>query len=207
MSDIHTADEFFCPGNGGRIADREPETPAPDVATDLALVLNGVLESHEVMGDLIADSANGDKRKVFPQGHLSGCSSFHLHSQGIEQDPELERYSRQMLFEPIGPEGQGKLLGSRVVLIGCGGLGSVVANTLVRAGVGFMRIIDRDYLELNNLQRQVLFDEDDVAANLPKAEAARRKLQRINSSITVEAAVTDVNHRNIEQLGEDADLG
>ena len=124
----------------------------------------------------------------------------------IEQDPELGRYSRQVVFAPIGPEGQRRLLKSRVTLIGCGGLGSSSANMLARAGVGFLRIVDRDFIELNNLQRQVLFTEDDIAANLPKAEAARRKLQRINSTIRVEAVVADVNHRNVEQLCEGADL-
>src|SRR5688572_21956382 len=127
-------------------------------------------------------------------------------AQKIEQDPALARYSRQMLFDPVGEEGQRKLLASRVTVIGCGALGTVLANTLGRAGVGFLRLVDRDFIELNNLQRQVLFNEDDIAANLPKAEAAKRKLQRINSSIHVEAVVTDVNHRNIEQLAEGADL-
>ena len=124
----------------------------------------------------------------------------------IEQDQELARYSRQILFQPIGQEGQRKLLASRVTLIGCGALGSVLANTLVRAGVGFLRIVDRDYLELNNLQRQTLFTEDDIAANLPKAEAARRRLERINSSVTIEAVVTDATHRNIEHLCKEAHL-
>jgi len=127
-------------------------------------------------------------------------------AQKIEQDPALARYSRQMLFDPVGEEGQRKLLASRVTLIGCGALGTVLANTLARAGVGFLRVVDRDFIELNNLQRQVLFNEDDIAANLPKAEAARRKLQRINSTIEVEAVVTDVNHRNIEQLADGAHL-
>jgi len=127
-------------------------------------------------------------------------------AQKIDQDPQLARYSRQMLFEPIGEDGQRKLLDSRVTLIGCGALGTVLANTLARAGVGFLRVVDRDFIELNNLQRQVLFNEDDIAANLPKAEAARRKLQRINSTIEIEAVVTDVNHRNIEQLADGAHL-
>ncbi len=127
-------------------------------------------------------------------------------TQPIEPDADLTRYSRQMLFEPIGEAGQRKLLASRVALIGCGGLGSALANILVRAGVGLLRIVDRDYIELHNLQRQTLFDEDDIAANLPKAEAARRKLQRINSNVTIEAVVTDASHRNIEQLADGADL-
>lgn len=124
----------------------------------------------------------------------------------MEQDPELARYSRQMLFERLGEDGQRRLLGSRVTLIGCGALGSVLATVLVRAGVGFLRIVDRDFIELNNLQRQVLFDEDDIAAHLPKAEAARRKLQRVNSRVTIEAVVADVTGRNIELLAEGADL-
>ena len=124
----------------------------------------------------------------------------------IEQDSELARYSRQILFAPMGEEGQRKLMGSRVVLIGCGALGTVLADTLVRAGVGHLRICDRDFIELNNLQRQVLFDEEDVAANLPKAEAAKRKLGRINSTVEVEAVVTDVNYRNIASLCNGADL-
>lgn len=117
-----------------------------------------------------------------------------------------QRYSRQVLFEPIGLEGQRRLLASRVTLVGCGALGTVLANTLVRAGVGFLRIVDRDFVELDNLQRQVLFDEADLAAGLPKAEAARRALARINSEVTVEAVVADANPSNIEALCADAQL-
>ena len=115
-------------------------------------------------------------------------------------DPALARYSRQVLFEKVGVEGQRRLLASRVTLIGCGALGSALANTLVRAGVGLLRICDRDFIERDNLQRQVLFDEEDIAANLPKAEAAAAKLSRINSEVTVEPIVVDVNHTNIERL-------
>ena len=124
----------------------------------------------------------------------------------LEADPALARYSRQMLFEPVGEEGQRKLLDARVVVVGCGALGTVLANTLARAGVGYLRIVDRDFIELNNLQRQVLFDEDDIAANLPKAEAAKRKLQRMNSQIEIEAVIRDVNHRNVEELCDGTDL-
>src|SRR5438045_9385306 len=85
-----------------------------------------------------------------------------------------ERYSRQVRFSGIGEDGQRRLLNSRVTLVGCGALGTVLANSLVRSGVGHLRLIDRDFIETNNLQRQILFDEDDVAANLPKAEAAAR---------------------------------
>lgn len=120
-------------------------------------------------------------------------------------DP-LARYSRQVLFGHIGEEGQKKLLDSRVTLVGCGALGTVLANTLVRAGVGHLRLCDRDFIEQNNLQRQVLFDEDDIAAQLPKAEAAARKLRRINPDVTIEADVTDVNRDNVESLTADADL-
>ncbi len=117
-----------------------------------------------------------------------------------------DRYSRQMLFEPIGVEGQRKLASARVLMIGCGALGTNVVQTLVRAGVGYVRICDRDYIERNNLQRQQLFDEDDLAQNFPKAVAATRKLRLINSTVTIESEVVDVNHRNIERLSEGADL-
>ncbi len=117
-----------------------------------------------------------------------------------------DRYSRQILFEPIGAEGQAKLAAGRVLLVGCGALGTVLASTLARAGVGHLRICDRDYIELNNLQRQVLFDEDDIAQNVPKAIAAANKLSRVNSSITVEPVVTDVNFKNIAHLAEGCDV-
>src|SRR5690349_1402650 len=118
----------------------------------------------------------------------------------------LERYSRQMRFYGIGEAGQRRLLNSRVTLCGCGALGTVLANALVRAGVGYLRLIDRDFIETNNLQRQVLFDEQDVAANLPKAEAAARKLAVINSAVKVEPVVTDIDRTNIVELTKDADL-
>jgi adenylyltransferase/sulfurtransferase len=111
-----------------------------------------------------------------------------------------------MRFPGLGKAGQEKLLASRVTLCGCGALGTVLANTLVRAGVGFVRVIDRDFVEPSNLQRQVLFDESDVAGNLPKAEAAAVKLRQINSSVTVEPIVADINRTNIEDFCEGADL-
>lgn len=119
---------------------------------------------------------------------------------------DLSRYSRQILFGPLGREGQERLSAARAVLVGCGALGSVLANTLVRAGVGHLRIIDRDLVEMHNLHRQMLFDEEDVRSDLPKAEAACRKLRRINSEVTVEPIVDDVNHRNIDELTEGAAL-
>src|SRR5947199_8122200 len=121
-------------------------------------------------------------------------------------DTNLERYSRQMRFYGVGEAGQRKLLASHVTLCGCGALGTVLANALVRGGVGHLRLVDRDFIETNNLQRQVLFDEHDVAENIPKAEAAARKLSAINSSVHVEPVVTDIDHTNILELVEDADL-
>src|SRR5947208_9554751 len=120
--------------------------------------------------------------------------------------PSLERYSRQMRFYGLAEAGQRKLVDARVTLCGCGALGTVLANALVRAGVGHLRLIDRDFIETNNLQRQILFDEADVAANLPKAEAAARKLRVINSGVTVEPIVTDVDRTNILDLVRDADV-
>ena len=121
-------------------------------------------------------------------------------------DESLERYSRQMRFPGVGEDGQRRLLNSHVTLCGCGALGTVLANALVRAGVGHLRLVDRDFIETNNLQRQVLFDEHDVAENLPKAEAAARKLGAINSSVYVEPVVTDIDRTNILSLVQDADL-
>jgi molybdopterin/thiamine biosynthesis adenylyltransferase len=121
-------------------------------------------------------------------------------------DPSLERYSRQMRFYGMTEAGQRRLLEARVTLCGCGALGTVLANALVRAGVGHLRLIDRDFIETSNLQRQVLFDEHDVAENLPKAEAAARKLGAINSSVHVYPVVTDIDRTNILDLVGDADL-
>ncbi|MFJ7728077.1 ThiF family adenylyltransferase [Neobacillus sp. NPDC097160] len=112
----------------------------------------------------------------------------------------LERYSRQVLFQAIGEEGQRKLLKSRVAIIGAGALGTVIANHLVRSGVGFIRLIDRDLVELSNLQRQTLFDEEDAKLNLPKAVAAQNRLSKINSTVAVEAVIADLNLENAEEL-------
>src|SRR5438445_528782 len=124
----------------------------------------------------------------------------------MTKEVSLDRYSRQMRFYGIGEEGQRRLLDSHVTLCGCGALGTVLANVLVRAGVGHLRLVDLDFIETNNLQRQVLFDEHDVAENLPKAEAAARKLAAINSSAYVEPVVTDIDRTNIIELVRDADL-
>lgn len=118
----------------------------------------------------------------------------------------LDRYARQMRYPPIGEDGQRRLLASRALVCGCGALGSVIANTLARAGVGKLRIVDRDYLELNNLQRQVLYDEADVASALPKAIAAADKLRQINSTIEIEPIVADVSAGNILSLAEGCDI-
>jgi molybdopterin/thiamine biosynthesis adenylyltransferase len=126
-------------------------------------------------------------------------------SEFAASDP-LERYSRQIRFPALGEEGQRRLMASRVTLCGCGALGTVIANHLVRAGVGRVRIVDRDFIETSNLQRQILFDEEDVADNLPKSEAATSKLRKINSQVTIEAVVTDIDHTNILDLVSDADL-
>jgi molybdopterin/thiamine biosynthesis adenylyltransferase len=107
-----------------------------------------------------------------------------------------ERYSRQILFEGIGEEGQEKLLSSSAVLVGCGALGTVAANLLVRAGVGRLCVIDRDFVETSNLQRQSLFDESDARQALPKAIAAEQRLRAINSGVRVEGIVADLTPDN-----------
>lgn len=116
------------------------------------------------------------------------------------------RYSRQERFGPIGKTGQEKLGAARVAIVGCGALGSVLAESMVRAGAGQVILIDRDFIELSNLQRQFLYDESDIEAGLPKAEAAARKLRVINSQVRIEPFITDANHESIEMLTDGADL-
>jgi molybdopterin/thiamine biosynthesis adenylyltransferase len=118
----------------------------------------------------------------------------------------LEKYSRQILFEGIGLGGQERLLGSSAVIAGCGAIGAATANLLVRAGVGRIRIVDRDFVEPSNLQRQTLFDESDAREALPKAVAAERKLRAINSSVSVEGVIADINPGNVEELFKDFDV-
>ncbi len=118
----------------------------------------------------------------------------------------IDRYSRQTIFSAIGSRGQRRISHSCVVIIGCGALGTVIANSLVRAGVGRVRIVDRDFIEYHNLQRQVLFNEDDIREGLPKAIAAERYLKKVNSSIEIEGIVADVNYTNIEKLISGADV-
>src|SRR4051812_42926023 len=112
----------------------------------------------------------------------------------------IDRYHRQILLPELGATGQAKLSAARVLLVGCGALGGVIAEQLVRAGVGFLRLVDRDIVELTNLQRQVLFDEADARDGVPKAIAAAKRLSAINSTVQVEPHVADVNPDNIESL-------
>jgi molybdopterin-synthase adenylyltransferase len=121
----------------------------------------------------------------------------------LERVPELEpRYSRQVLFPGIGAEGQRRLAASRVAIVGCGATGSALASLLGRAGVGTIRIIDRDYVEPSNLQRQSLFDETDAAESLPKAIAAARRIAAFNSQIAIEPRIADLTPANIALLLE-----
>lgn len=121
-------------------------------------------------------------------------------------DSLLEKYSRQVLFAGLGPEGQRRLLASRATIVGCGAIGAAGANLLVRAGVGSITIIDRDFVEPSNLQRQTLFDESDARNALPKAVAAEQKLRSINSGVAVEGVVADLSPRNAEVLLSGCDL-
>jgi molybdopterin-synthase adenylyltransferase len=116
------------------------------------------------------------------------------------------RYSRQVRFAPVGEAGQARIRSATVAIVGCGALGTVQAETMARAGVGRLRIIDRDFVEWSNLQRQFLFEESDAAEALPKAVAAARRLARVNSEVTVESMVADLTAANVDDLFEDVDL-
>jgi len=124
----------------------------------------------------------------------------------METRMQLDRYVRQTVFPGVGEAGQRKLISSSAAVIGCGGLGTHIADNLVRAGVGRVRLVDRDCVELNNLQRQILFDEEDVAAGLPKAEAAARKLRTVNSQVQIEPLVVDVGPDTVERIVGDVDV-
>lgn len=119
---------------------------------------------------------------------------------------DAERYSRQVLFPGIGAAGQQHLAASHVAIVGCGAMGAASSSLLARAGVGTITIVDRDFVEPSNLQRQVLFDEDDARQSLPKAEAARRHIARFNAGITVRAHIADLVPRNIADLLGPADI-
>jgi adenylyltransferase/sulfurtransferase len=118
----------------------------------------------------------------------------------------LFRYNRQMLLEDLGEQGQRKLLAARAVVAGCGGLGTCIANTLARMGVGYLKIIDRDKVSLDNLHRQILYDESDVKRGLPKVTIAAKKLGKANSQVAIEPAAVDINADNVESLIAGADL-
>ena len=117
-----------------------------------------------------------------------------------------DRYNRQVLLRDIGETGQQRLLESTVLLLGCGALGNVVADLLSRAGIGHLVIVDRDIVEESNLQRQLLFDERDVAEGMPKAEAAKRRIGEINSDVRVTAIVDNIDHTNIARYADGVDL-
>ena len=117
-----------------------------------------------------------------------------------------ERYSRQILFEPIGEEGQKRIRSASVCIVGCGALGSFAAEALARAGIGRLRLIDRDYVDFSNLQRQWLFDENDASDEVPKATAAARRLKTINSEVVIEPFVNDLTPSNAEELAGDCNV-
>jgi molybdopterin/thiamine biosynthesis adenylyltransferase len=120
--------------------------------------------------------------------------------------PAESRYSRQIRFAPLGEEGQARIRAARVAIVGCGALGTVQAEAIARAGVGRLRLIDRDFVEWSNLQRQFLFDEADAAEALPKAVAAARRLARVNSDVAFEPMVADLTPANAQELFEEIDL-
>ena len=112
----------------------------------------------------------------------------------------LDRYQKQVLFQPVGREGQMRVSESTVAVIGVGALGTVIAGNLCRAGVGHLRLVDRDFVELSNLQRQILFDEEDARQRMPKAVAAANRLRAINSDVLLEPLIEDVTADNIERV-------
>jgi molybdopterin-synthase adenylyltransferase len=124
----------------------------------------------------------------------------------LKTNPNWERYSRQILFAGMGEEGQRQLLESSAVVVGCGAIGASTAQLLARAGVGQLRVIDRDFVEPSNLQRQALFDEEDAREAWPKAAAAERKLRLLNSEIQIEGVVGDLTARNVDELLGGSDL-
>ena len=132
--------------------------------------------------------------KALPSGSL--MTADHPNSD----PPNYERYSRQVLFAPIGPKGQERIRQAKVAVVGCGAIGASTCALLARAGIGTLRIIDRDYVETSNLQRQLLFDEEDARQSLPKAEAAARKLAAINAEVGVEPHVKDLTTQTVSLL-------
>lgn len=124
----------------------------------------------------------------------------------LDFQPSTDRYCRQILFAEVGAEGQRRLGESRALIIGCGALGSAQAESLARAGVGKLRVVDRDFVEFSNLQRQTMFTEADAKDRLPKVIACASHLREINSEVGVEPEIADVNHSNIERIIEDCDV-
>ena len=135
-----------------------------------------------------------------PSDESTDSASSTTRLDNAEAIPDEERYSRQILFPGIGARGQRRLAAAHVAIIGCGAMGTASASLLARAGIGAITIIDRDFVEPSNLQRQVLFDEDDARLSLPKAEAARRHMLQFNSGVTVHAHIADLVPANIEEL-------
>lgn len=130
-----------------------------------------------------------------------------MNRKGAVASPmQSDRYSRQARFAGIGAAGQERLRAGRVLVVGCGALGTVAVDLLARAGVGHITVVDRDFVELSNLQRQLLFDEADAAAGTPKAVAAAAAVTRINSEVEVRPVVADVTPDNVERLVEDAQV-
>lgn len=127
-------------------------------------------------------------------------------SDSQETSPHHDRYSRQVRFQPLGSVGHERLAAGKVLLVGVGALGTVTAEILARAGVGFLRLVDRDFVDMSNLQRQSLFDERDAREGTPKVIAARDRLRQINSEITLEPIVADVTPRNVVEFARDVDL-
>ena len=155
--------------------------------------------------------------RIFAEGTpiIKACAASNLCLTGsvpVEPMPDSprhnfdDRYSRQILFHGIGAEGQNRLAGARIAIVGCGATGSAVAALLARSGVGALRIVDRDYVEASNLQRQTLFEESDAAESLPKAIAAARRIAAFNSQIVVEPEVADLTPANVDGLLAQTDL-
>jgi molybdopterin/thiamine biosynthesis adenylyltransferase len=136
--------------------------------------------------------------------HLSEDGDLKSYNGAVEEVDA--RYSRQLLFSPIGVEGQRRLIRSRVAIVGMGALGTVLANHMVRAGIGYVRLIDRDFVEMSNLQRQMLYDEEDAQQMAPKAIAAANRLRQTNCLVEIEPHVTDLNRTNAEELLTGVDL-
>jgi adenylyltransferase/sulfurtransferase len=145
-----------------------------------------------------------DRQQPAPQD--AGVAHPHSASASAQRIDDRERYSRQVLFAPIGERGQQRLLHSHAAIVGVGATGAAAASLLTRAGVGRLTLIDRDFVEPSNLQRQILFDEDDARDALPKAEAARRHLARVNAGIRLHAHIADLTPHNAAELIADADI-